>query len=102
MIAKTFTTIEDLYDDKEILNEAGELIGTESVLIKSNIKMKHNILFCDIKRYSEVLSDKGKVKRDYTKLYLSSGEEVIVKEQFESVHNLLDNKQIGFRYTNRI
>lgn len=98
MTTRTFTTIVDLYDDKEVLNEANEVIGVEQVLIKKDIKLKVNVILSDIKRYEQVVNDNGNIKHKTTKLILSDGNAIMVNESFNEIHNLLKEKQIGFQY----
>lgn len=89
--------VTDLYDDVEVENE-DHTISYEQQLIKKDVKIRTSIYLEDIKRYDETVNEKGNIKKGYTKLFLSSGDNIIVKESYKTIDELLSTNKIGFRY----
>ena len=98
MIKKTFTIVTDVWDDMDILDENDNVTGTEQVLIKKNVKLRTSIFLEHIKRYDETVNDKGNVRKGYTKLFLDSGDQVIVKESYNNIDKMMEVNKIGFEY----
>lgn len=98
MSSQEFITVVDLYDDRDIKDGEGNIVGVEQYLLKGNIKIKSMISLSDIKRYGEVLTEKGNIKKGYTKLYLDAGSEVVVKGHYSDIGKLLTTNKIGFKY----
>ncbi len=98
MIPKVFISYIDLYDERDIVDKDNNIIGSEQFLMKKNIKLKTQVYLEDIKRHEEVLTDKGNLKHGFTKLYLQSGDNLVVKESFDNITKMLSTNKIGFRY----
>lgn len=98
MIPKVFISYIDLYDERDIVDEDDKVIGSEQFLLRKNVKLRTQVYLEDIKRHEEVLTDKGNLKRGFTKLYLQSGDNLVVKESFDNITNMLSANKIGFRY----
>ena len=98
MIPRVFISYIDLYDEREIFDEDNKVIGSEQYLMKKNIQLKTQVYLEDIKRHEEVLTEKGNVKKGFTKLYLQSGDNIVVKESFDNITKMLSTNKIGFRY----
>lgn len=99
MISKTFITVVDLYDDKDIIDSTtNKVIGVEQFLVRKNIKLKANILLSDIRRFEQVVNENGNIKKQFTKLVLSDGSNITVKNTYDDIDKLLNQKQIGFKY----
>lgn len=98
MIPKVFISYIDLYDERDIVDEDDKVIGSEQFLLRKNVKLRTQVYLEDIKRHEEVLTDKGNLKKGFTKLYLQSGDNLVVKESFDNITKMLNTNKIGFRY----
>ena len=98
MIPKVFISYIDLYDERDIIDEDNKVIGSEQYLMKKNVKLRTQVYLEDIKRHEEVLTDNGNLKKGFTKLYLQSGDNLVVKESFDNITKMLSTNKIGFRY----
>lgn len=96
-----FTKVVDLmkYVEEEWLNENNEI---ETIIIhkpiKKNFKIKWICTLDKINDFQEYYNDEGQRKKDYTTLRHNDYGEVVVKESYEKLKNIVLNnkKQIGF------
>ena len=94
-----FTTMVDFYDTRDVLGEDGKPTGEkENYIVRKDIKITNTIKLNLIDRYGEVITEKARVRKGYTKLYLSTGDMLVVKGTQEEVKEILTPKQIGFQY----
>ena len=90
--------LEMLIDNQDIVDEDDKVIGSEQFLLRKNVKLRTQVYLEDIKRHEEVLTDNGNLKKGFTKLYLQSGDNLVVKESFDNITKMLSTNKIGFRY----
>ena len=98
MTSMVFTSVMDIYDEMDILDEEGVFVSREKCLVKKNVKLRTQIYLDDIKRLEEVMTERCNIKKGFTKLYLDTGESIVVKEDFSNMQKMLSTKQIGFKY----
>lgn len=87
------------YKTEEYINENGELETiTIERPIKTNFKIKWLCNLDKINDFQEYYNDKGQKKKQFTTLRHNDYGEVVVKENYEKLKNIVqgNKKQIGF------